>query len=208
MKTKLLLATFALYSVFALGATITITNTGFAFTPDNVSINADDIVNFQLGSAHDALEVSQSTWIANGNTPLPGFSTPFGGGLVMDLAPGIHYYVCSAHASGGMKGTITVNPVSGIGDRDIPSFKIFPNPTNGKFTLQMKTQGSGPLQPAAADQSASLEIFDLLGNRVYQLPDYNFINPGEIDLSTVPAGIYFVRINDRKKVYSVTLAKN
>jgi plastocyanin len=209
MKTKLLLATFALFSGISFGATITITNSGFTFSPDNVSINEGDIVNFQLGGAHNAVEVSEATWMANGATPLPGFSVPFGGGQVLELTPGIHFYVCTAHVSGGMKGRITVNPQSGIGDdENIPSFKLFPNPTSGKFTLQTGSSGSAPAQPLMAEELASLEIFDLLGNSIYSLKDFNPGTDGEIDISSVPNGIYVVRINDRKKMYSIKLAKN
>lgn len=209
MKTKLLLAAFALFAGITFGATITITTSGFTFSPDNVSINEGDIVNFQLGGSHNAVEVSEATWMANGNTPLPGFSTPFGGGQVMELTPGVHYYVCAPHASGGMKGRITVNTQSGIGDGDkIPTFKLFPNPTSGKFTLQTGDAVSGQGQPLTAEELAGLEVFDFTGKSVYSSDGYN---PGmglQIDISSLPAGIYVVRINDRKKVYSLKLSKN
>jgi plastocyanin len=209
MKTKLLLATLTLCTCLAFGATVTITNSGFTFSPDNVSINEGDIVIFQLISMHNAVEVSEATWMANGNTPLPGFATPFGGGQVMELTPGVHYYVCQPHASGGMKGRITVNTQSGIGDNEnVPSFKLFPNPTSGKFTLQTGASGSGQSQPLTAEELASLEIFDLLGNSIYSLKDYNPGAQNEIDISSLPNGIYVVRINDRKKMYSIKLAKN
>ena len=210
MKTQLLLTTFALFTYMAFGATITITNSGFTFTPDNVSINSGDIVDFQLGGSHNAVEVSEATWLANGNTPLPGFSVPFGGGQVAGLSTGVHYYVCAPHASGGMKGRITVNAETGIGETEDGnvSFRIYPNPTSGKFTLQTGAPGAGPGQSLAAEELASLGIFDLLGNSVYSLKDYNTGMPAEIDISSIPDGIYVVRINDRKKVYSVKLAKN
>lgn len=51
-----------------------------------------------------------ATWSVNGNTPLSGgFTRPFGGGLLTPstgLTVGTHYYVCSPHASSGMKGII------------------------------------------------------------------------------------------------------
>jgi plastocyanin len=209
MKTKLLLATLTLCTCFSFGATVTITNSGFAFSPDNVSINEGDIIIFQLGSSHNAVEVSEATWMAGGNTPLPGFATAFGGGQVSELTPGIHFYVCTAHALGGMKGRITVNTQSGIGDNEnIPSFNLFPNPTSGKFTLQTDATGSGLGQPLTSDGIASIEIFDLLGNSIYSLQDFNPGTPAEIDISSLTDGIYVVRINDRKKMYSIKLAKN
>ena len=56
----LLFSALAFFSQVALSTTVTITNTGFAFSPDNVSINLGDTVIFQLGSIHNAVEVSQS----------------------------------------------------------------------------------------------------------------------------------------------------
>lgn len=99
-------------SVAGFNATTLIVSSGFAFSPDAVTINVGDSVNFQLGNIHNALEVSQSTYNANGTTPLSGgFSVPFGGGWVLpaNLSVGVHYYVCTNHASMGMKGTITVS---------------------------------------------------------------------------------------------------
>ncbi|MBR9975652.1 MAG: hypothetical protein KFF77_08725 [Bacteroidetes bacterium] len=94
----------------AAGATThTISNSGTSFTPATLSINLGDTVVFSLGTTHNAVEVSQATWNSNGNTPLAGgFSLPFGGGTVVPTATGTYYYVCSPHASLGMKGTITV----------------------------------------------------------------------------------------------------
>lgn len=88
-----------------------INNSGANFVPAAITINLGDTVNFVITNAHDAAEVSQATWNANGNTLLPGgFKTPFGGGMVLpaQLGTGVHYYVCEPHAANGMKGTITV----------------------------------------------------------------------------------------------------
>jgi len=93
--------------------TVSATNTQLAFTPSALTITLGDSVQFALGSIHNAVEVSQTTWNANGTTALAGgFSVAFGGGLVLPshLPIGVHYYVCQAHASMGMKGTITVVP--------------------------------------------------------------------------------------------------
>ena len=86
-----------------------ITNAGFSFSPADVTINVGDSVQWQLAGIHDVVEVTQNTWNANGNTPkVGGFSTGFGGGTVTFNTPGTYFYVCSPHASIGMKGKITV----------------------------------------------------------------------------------------------------
>src|SRR2546426_323217 len=113
MKTITLLVAIVLCSFFGFATnwTVSATNSQFTFTPSALTIASGDSVQFVLGSIHNAVEVSQATWNANGTTALAGgFSVPFGGGLVLpaQLPLGIHYYVCTNHASMGMKGTITV----------------------------------------------------------------------------------------------------
>ena len=209
MKTRILLGIFALYTGFTFGATVTITNVGFAFSPDDVTINFGDVVDFQLESTHNAVEVSEATWLANGNTALPGFSVPFGGGQVTDLTPGVHYYVCQPHASGGMKGKITVIPTSGIGDNEsgIPVFNLFPNPTRGEFIFKITGDGFASGKVGASGSLPSLEISDLLGKKVFSLKEINLAEPVEVDISSFPDGIYFVRLNDDKKIYTRKLIK-
>lgn len=115
MKKIILAAAILLYSAAGFSTTLTVTNVSMTFNPSNITITAGDSVMFNLQSIHNAVEVSQATWNANGTTPLPGgFTVPFGGGLVLPshLTAGVHYYVCQAHASFGMKGKITVTPAA------------------------------------------------------------------------------------------------
>ena len=86
--------------------THTITNSGFTFSPSTLTVNVGDTVNFVLENIHNARQVDQSTWDANGNTSNGGFDTPDGGGMVVLNQVGTVYYVCKYHASLGMKGTM------------------------------------------------------------------------------------------------------
>lgn len=144
MKSKFLLQLlFILFALESFATTWTVTNSGITFTPSSLTISAGDSVLFSLMSSHNSLEVSESTWQANGTTALNGgFETPYGGGLLTpdQLSAGTHYYVCAAHASLGMKGIITVqsttasplNPYAG-------TVRIFPNPAEN--LLSVKTTG-------------------------------------------------------------------
>src|SRR5688572_17842687 len=98
MKTTLL-SSFLILATGLSGfcTTWTVTNSKAVFTPSTLTIDIGDQINFDLGEFHDVLEVSATTWNANGTTPLAGgFSTPFGGGLVTasELEEGTHYFVC------------------------------------------------------------------------------------------------------------------
>jgi plastocyanin len=98
----------------------TIETIGMSFSPDTIICDVGDTINFILGQSHNAVEVSDSTWLAGGNVPLTaGFS--FGYGTTeMYIPVDCHtfYYVCSPHAANGMKGVIIAHhpPVFGCTD--------------------------------------------------------------------------------------------
>ncbi len=189
MKKNLLttIISFLLFTSIAFCATLTVTNSGFSFSPSTLTINSGDSVNFILGASHNADEVSQSTWTANGTTNLAGgFLTPFGGGLVLpaNLQVGTHWYVCQNHAGSGMKAIITVNPSSGItGDNNqklLPS--VYPNPSTGQFILNNST----------ASNNCQIEIYDVLGKHIL---NQNIVSEKQlIDLSNQANGVYFIKI--------------
>ena len=85
-----------------------ITTIGMSFSPDTIVCDVGDTINFILGGYHNAVEVSDSTWLAGGTAPLSGgFS--FGYGTTGYYVPDdchTFYYVCQPHASSGMKGVI------------------------------------------------------------------------------------------------------
>ena len=87
-----------------------ISNSGNTFTPDTLTVTVGTSISFTLGSSHNAVEVDQATWLANGNTSNGGFSTPYGGGTFTPSVAQTYYYVCAPHASGGMKGVIIATP--------------------------------------------------------------------------------------------------
>lgn len=186
MKKKLFLSALVFYSGVALCTTVTIVNSGLTFSPSTVTITLGDSVNFTLASSHNALEVSQTTWNTGGTIALSGgFSTPFSGGLVLpaNLTLGTHYYVCTNHASMGMKGTIIVQNPTGIAENQLnENISIYPNPSNGKFTISF-------------DQSVKhdISIYNILGEKIYQSA---IANPkSEIDLSNQPKEIYFINFS-------------
>jgi plastocyanin len=101
------------WSVSVRAATQVVSASGLTYTPSDITICVGDDINFAIGGSHNAVEVDLATWNANGTTSNGGFSLPFGGGTVTFNTVGTFYYVCTPHASAGMKGKVTViNPPS------------------------------------------------------------------------------------------------
>ncbi len=73
-----------------------------------------------------------------------------------------------------------------FGDRAVSSFQVYPNPTTGEFWADFGD---------FLDQEASLEIFNVNGERV-QAPRNGLIDlkREQLDLHGLPAGLYFVRL--------------
>jgi len=197
MKKSLLFILLASFGYAGFSATFTISNSGTSFTNAAITIADSDIVNFSIGANHNAVEVSEVTWTAKGNTPLAGgFSLPFGGGTVPadKLTPGIHYYVCTPHAAIGMRGTITVLNPTGIAENKLKDgISIYPNPSSGSFQLK--------LDNSFATKNYDLGIYTLKGEKVYAQPDIQQQNSSNIEISDLPKGVYIVRINGKKENY-------
>ncbi len=197
---KKLLLSIVLLTIMKAGfsATVTIVNSGFDFSPGTLTINLGDDVTFTLSSMHNVQEVSFETWTADDNTPLPGgFSLPFGGGNVpaSKLTTGIHYYVCVPHASGGMKGMITVVNTAGIA-ANMPDdgISIYPNPSNGNFQLKMSSDQTG--------KEYALSVYNILGTKVYSKTSFRAQSLSTVNVADLPKGTYLLRIYNGKESYN------
>jgi len=195
---------FFLLSAFALtgySKTWNIVNVNFTFSPATQTIQAGDSVKWTIANIHTVVEVSQTTWNNNGNTPLSGgFSLPFGGGTVTPakLTVGTHWYVCSPHASGGMKGmiiveqsTATEEPVSGL------AVTLTPNPTSGNFHVAWDNVSNS--------NNYKVDVLNLWGQVIYTraVSNEDLLSQNvEINLFDYPKGIYIVRIHDGTSIQS------
>lgn len=178
--------------------TMTIVNEGFAFSPDSINIPLGYNILFDLGVIHNAVEVSQETWETNGNTPLDGgFAVPFGGGLVTsDMLPeGTHYYVCTPHAEGGMKGMIVVQGPSGVPANPLTeSISVYPNPSQGKFQVD--------LSDTQFTNDYTVEIYNTRGQKIFTSSQNIQQTSLNLDLSAHPAGIYFIKLFEGDLLYN------
>lgn len=195
MTMKKLSFLFISISLFVAGnlsaKTYTITNSGYTFVPDSISINIGDQVTFSLGSMHNAVEVSQATWDAGGNTSNGGFSVPYGGGTVTFSTTGTYYYVCQPHAHLGMKGIIVVNntptAILNAGTETNSDLFIFPNPARDHVNLSFSVFNNSNI---------NIDLLDITGNRVRVFVSGNY-STGKYSLNfpvnDVISGKYFVR---------------
>jgi plastocyanin len=198
MKKSLPLALLILFSVITTGmcTTWTINNSGLTFTPDTITIVFGDEVNFSLESTHDVLEVSQETWDANGTTALEsGFSLPFGGGSVSttQLSVGTHWYVCTVHASTGMKGVIIVESATDIPEsRPEDRVSFYPNPVTDILTIESNQDFLG----------STFSFSDLTGKLI--LSGHINEESVSIDVSSFKTGIYFLQLGEsRRRTFKV-----
>ena len=121
MKLRLHFLTILLFTCFASFSQVqTINTSGMTFDPDTVTINLGDTIEFGSLGYHNAVEVDESTWIANDTTPNGGFYFAFGstGGYFIADSAKTYYYICQPHVTMGMKGVIIVNSVPTYGCTD------------------------------------------------------------------------------------------
>lgn len=202
---KILLFALLLASSIGVGfaAKHTVSNAGATFSPTTLTIEVGEDVEFVLGSSHNAVEVTQETWDANGSTAKSGgFNVPYGGGEVVFSTAGTYYYVCQPHAGIGMKGTIIVQQstaISTVSD-DISTFTVFPDPASENLTVSYTLNTSA---------SITIRLFNTVGIEVAsilkesQLPG-QYRNTYSLNKGLTP-GLYFVRINSESQSYTSKL---
>ena len=115
--------------IFCFGQQHTITTTGSSeFSPDIVHCLLGESIEFQLGTSHNAVEVSHNDWDNDiGSNPIPG-GLSIGLGQTVVFTPTTPddtiWYVCQPHVTMGMKGMIIVFPNSTTINEFSPNKKL------------------------------------------------------------------------------------
>ncbi|MBK6985650.1 MAG: T9SS type A sorting domain-containing protein [Bacteroidetes bacterium] len=74
-------------------------------------------------------------------------------------------------------------------------FSVWPNPTNGKITIEVSNYSMG----------TKLEIVNTLGQVVFNSEVLNYTN--EFDFSSMNSGIYFVKLHHNGNVSTTKIVK-
>jgi hypothetical protein len=69
---------------------------------------------------------------------------------------------------------------------------VYPNPTNGVFTVQLPDNTEGPVL-----------VYNILGSLIKQIEHARYQSKVELDLSTEKPGIYFVKVNVQGKEQTI-----
>lgn len=77
----------------------------------------------------------------------------------------------------------------GINTNISNNFNIYPNPNNGKFSIDLK-------EPKSKIQ---VDIYNVWGQKIYESSTLLPLPTNEINFSSQPKGVYFVKINDGEK---------
>ncbi|KAA9325476.1 T9SS type A sorting domain-containing protein [Adhaeribacter soli] len=187
---------FGLLACFFLGqhvqaANATVTISDFAYSPNQVTINAGESVTWQWSSGtHPTMSNSTpSAWatftLGSGN---PTFTQVFN-------TPGTYAYHCTAHPA--MTGTIRVlaGP-TGLGEDQQKGTVLiaYPNPASGLLKLALQTSGA---------EKYEVRFTNAIGRTVKTISAAELPAAGkdlEVDLSSLPAGIYFYGLWNQDKL--------
>lgn len=183
MKPTATLVAFALSSALTAQTTHLLTAVDFEFLPDTLYAAQGDSLHIVFGSTdHTFTQVTEETWDANENTPSGGWNLGPGiseATIGLDGTGTIHY-VCSPHASMGMKGVVIVSVENAMTDRmALMQDRFYPNPTGGQLWLREMPDGM-----------VDLFFTDASGRDVYRTQVYGNV---PVDVSELPNGSYTVR---------------
>lgn len=115
------------------------------------------------------------------------------------IIPGATNQVYTATANGSYALSVTENGCTdtsvcytvtgvGIGENMPDEIGVYPNPSEGIFNVTIQ------------EQTGSLVVFDMLGNRVFE--NSAFRSSAIVDLEHSPKGVYLLQFNSGKQVYA------
>ena len=201
-KTLLFTSIICLFSISAISQnkhTINVSATN-VYTPDTLEIIRGDTVLFNVNQSHPTIQVSETTYRSNGNTPLTGgfgsFASPTS---IVFNEPGNIFFVCRPHAFLGMKGMIVVKnwPLGTDKELSATGVNVYPNPAKSFVTVQLPQ--ATIVQSICVLNSNGLEVLRSSVNAS--------VSSYSINTEALNSGIYNVAIltSDKKIVSKIVI---
>lgn len=152
---------------------------------ENITVAGGDYTFTVTGSGH-------ATFIAGLKIVfLPGTTVQSGGYLHGYIAPGGPY----CH---GLTKAVTIGQTDNQPSTSSAYFSIYPNPTNGVFTLIRKS--------AQADHEMTVKMYNMSGKLVLS-ETLVCQNHHEFNLANIPPGLYFIKVIEGNMVETIKLIK-
>ncbi len=106
-----------------------------------------------------------------------------------------------SYAEGGCPAVVS-DPVvvTSLDDNLMAGVKIYPNPTEGRISISLPT--------LERSDNAVIELYDLSGHRLYSMAVDRGMDQVEVDLRSVPKGIYLLKVNSRDVSVNHRIIKN
>ena len=182
-------------STFSPAADYAVSLLGSTFSPANLTISQGDKVTWTNNSAGFHTSTSgtpckaDGTWNSPGMPPGATFSFTFS-------ADGAFKYFCIPHCFSGMIGTIFVNAATGIGDVDLPNYKLHqnvPNPFSPETTIDYDIRTTARVE---------IQIFNVRGQLIRTIEDeartpggYSAVWDGkDVNGTSQATGVYFYQM--------------
>ena len=132
------------------------------------------------------------TW----SSSVPTVATVSNDGLVTAVNAGVAVIIVTTQDGGKTATcTVTVSPLTSVETSDAPLARVYPNPTDGVFSLEFEAEGEYLVTLADMIGKALLRQ-TANGQRV------------QMDLSNYPAGAYLLTIEDGKRQSTMRVVKN
>jgi plastocyanin len=179
----------------AKATTHTVTVGDFAFSPAQMTVNLGDTILFQwVTGSHTTTSTNIPSGAASWDNPMTSAAPTF---TYIPAVIGTYNYKCTPHESMGMVGTFDVVKPTSVPavTASVQQLTVSPNPASNR--VQVSTSLKNP----------SIQLLDVSGKLVRQMPVMN--NNGQImlDVSTVPAGVYILKAaaEDRTEISRITV---
>jgi len=101
--------------------------------------------------------------------------------------------------------TVTVTPQTSVEIADVLYVRVYPNPTDGKLTLQFGSPVSG-LDPNRGERFYNVTLTDMAGKVLLRQTVTD--QTTQLDISNYPNGVYLLMIEDGKRKSTIRIVKN